>query len=716
MAFRISPGSACALGTFLLILTCRDAVAAETFVFHHEDVLGTSMELRLAADSDEHARRTEERVLREIDRLSAIFSSYDPDSAFSRWLAGPRTPVRIAPELFEVLQLCDRWRTASGGAFEPRVEPLMRLWNRCAGEDRTPTPEEIAGARAVMNRPAWRLDPTARTAERLSEIPVTLNAIAKGYIVERACAAAMDEGGIRGALLNVGGDLRVVGALDRTIGIADPQSDSETSEPIAYLAVRDKAVSTSGRSQRGFRIKGRWYSHKLDPRSGAPVERVACATVIADRSADADALATIFNVLAPEESVRLARSIPGVECLVISVDGRITRSDGWGQYERPRPAPLAMAQEPAGRKAEDKKEAVDRPWGETYELLVKLEINRPNTAKRRYQRPYLAVWVEDKNGSAVRTLTLWVQANRHGSRWIPDLKHWYRSDQARRRVEDTDLVATIARPTRAPASTTSSGTARTTAASQLRPASIPCTSRPRANTGPIRASSRPSGSTTAPSSRNSRVTSKSRRRRSNTGGRRSPARRTIVRSRTYGKRMTSMNDSGPSSVDPSASTPTEGAAGARGAFASAWHSDRRPRIESYLDEVTEKERPTLLGDLLAMELALRVAGGEEFSKEDYERRFPGDLGLIDSVFGDAATPNRLTPGSEAGGDDPPGTRRPDRRVRPDRIEDDRAPGDHRHRCRDRRPGIGFSRHAVHSRLRDPRRARSRRHGRRLLRP
>ena len=60
MAFRISPGSACALGTFLLIFTCRGAVAAETFVFHHEDVLGTSMELRLAADSDELARRAEE--------------------------------------------------------------------------------------------------------------------------------------------------------------------------------------------------------------------------------------------------------------------------------------------------------------------------------------------------------------------------------------------------------------------------------------------------------------------------------------------------------------------------------------------------------------------------------------------------------------------------------------------------------------------------------
>jgi FAD:protein FMN transferase len=450
MTFRASLGSACAAGVLLVGMTCGASAAAETFVFHHENVMGTSMELRLAADSEELARRAEDRALREIDRLSAIFSSYDPGSEFSRWMAGPRTPVRIAPELFEVLELADRWRAASGGAFEPRIEALMRLWSRCAKDDRMPTPAEIAEAKASMSRPAWRLDTAAMTAERLSDCPLSLNAIAKGYIVERACEAAIGEGGIRGVLLNVGGDLRVRGALDRTIGIADPRADSETSRPIAYIEVRDKAVSTSGRSQRGFRIDGRWYSHKLDPRSGRPVERVASATVIADRSADADALATILNVLAPEDSVRLARTIPGVECLIVASDGAVTRSDGWGRYERPAPGPLALNQAGGG---ESKKEATaggGPSWGDAFELLVKFEINRPTTGKRRYQRPYLAVWVEDKDGHPVRTLILWVQATKHGSRWFPDLRRWYRGDQARRKVDDTDLVATIARPTREP--------------------------------------------------------------------------------------------------------------------------------------------------------------------------------------------------------------------------------------------------------------------------
>ena len=115
-----------------------------------------------------------------------------------------------------------------------------------------------------------------------------------------------------GVLLNVGGDLRVVGEAPRTLGIVSPWADSESSEPIALVEVKNRAVATSGRSQRGFQIDGKWHSHIFDPRSGLPATGVASATVIAPRSADADALATIFNVLSPEQSLRLAKTLPDV--------------------------------------------------------------------------------------------------------------------------------------------------------------------------------------------------------------------------------------------------------------------------------------------------------------------------------------------------------------------------------------------------------------------
>lgn len=48
--------------------------------------------------------------------------------------------------------------------------------------------------------------------------------------------------------------------------------------------------------------------------------------MVAERGADADALAKICGVLEPEESLRLVKSLPGVECLILTADGQVIRS------------------------------------------------------------------------------------------------------------------------------------------------------------------------------------------------------------------------------------------------------------------------------------------------------------------------------------------------------------------------------------------------------
>ena len=241
--------------------------------------MGTALELRITADSFEAACRAEARVLAEIDRLSGIFNSYDPTSEFRRWESTSHVKRRVSAELFDVLQACDRWREFSAGAFDPRAEICSRLWARCTRLDRLPTAEEFADTRAMTSKPAWHLDPSARTAERLSDFPLTLNAIAKGYIIERACSEGLGERReVHGLLLNVGGDLRVSGDLPRTIGIANPIDDSESSPPFTTIEVKNRAVATSGSRYRGFRIQNRWYSHIIDPRIGSSANMILSAT------------------------------------------------------------------------------------------------------------------------------------------------------------------------------------------------------------------------------------------------------------------------------------------------------------------------------------------------------------------------------------------------------------------------------------------------------
>jgi thiamine biosynthesis lipoprotein ApbE len=441
--------------------SCRPARAQEDHSFFHENVLGTSLELRVRAASSEAARRAEERGLTEIDRLAAIFSGYDAASEFSRWQAAPKHPVRVSAELYEVLQAAEYWRAYSGGAFDPRAEVMSRLWSQGARLGRLPTPLEANAARALFTTRAYRLFMPNSTVERLSDCPLSLNGIAKGYIVERACTAALDKtDGVSGVLLNLGGDLRDQGDAPSLIGIADPWADSESSEPLVHIAVKDRSVATSGSSQRGFRIGGKWYSHVFDPRSGLPVDRVRSATVVARRGADADALAKVCSVLEPKESLRLVRSLAGVECLIQTADGELKKSAGWSALEQPRPIAMAGAlgndsaipvASSAARPDADPKAPARPAWNKEFELVVNFEINGPDAEKGRYRRPYLAVWVEDENGSSVRTLALWVSMGGSGPfQWLPDLKRWYKTDLDRKLAEKKDIFFTVSRPTRPP--------------------------------------------------------------------------------------------------------------------------------------------------------------------------------------------------------------------------------------------------------------------------
>ena len=80
------------------------------YSFHYENVLGTSLELKVGASSLGQAQRAETAALKEIDRESKILSSWDADSEFSRWAATQGQPVRVSDDLSRVLGMYDRWR------------------------------------------------------------------------------------------------------------------------------------------------------------------------------------------------------------------------------------------------------------------------------------------------------------------------------------------------------------------------------------------------------------------------------------------------------------------------------------------------------------------------------------------------------------------------------------------------------------------------------
>jgi len=340
-------------------------------------------------------------VLQEISRLSGILSGYDPNSEFSRWMRTRQTPERISPELFEVLGLFDQWRQRTGGALDASAEVIAKLWKQSAVNGRLPSSVELDSSVAKVRQQHWRLDSVNRTATHLSDAPLMLNSFAKSYIIRHAASAGLAAGNARAIILNIGGDLVISGQVRETILISDPKDDAENADPIDRLSISNRAVATSGNYRRGEMIGNHWYSHIVDPRTGQPAGHVLSATVVAPNATDAGALATAFNVLSPEESIRLAATIPAADYLIITAAGERITSANWKELELSSPT----------------KPQLTAPGD--FEVVINLQINLQNEGN--VKRPYVAVWVEDENHAPVRTIAVW-----HGNgRYLAELKSWY---------------------------------------------------------------------------------------------------------------------------------------------------------------------------------------------------------------------------------------------------------------------------------------------------
>ncbi|MDR3701162.1 MAG: DUF2271 domain-containing protein [Candidatus Sulfopaludibacter sp.] len=432
----MKPKSLVVSGIAALVLclsaTSSTAPRERTYAFHYENVLGTSLELKVGAASPEDAGRAEQAVLGEIEREAKILSSWDPASEFSRWERTRGEAVPVSPELLEVLGLFDQWRDRTGGALDASAEAVTRVWKQAEARQQVPSDADVAAAVAAVRQKHWQLDASNHTATHLDATPLALNSFAKSYIAGHAADAALAEDGVRRVVVNIGGDLVVRGEGSELVDVADPKFDAENAPPIAELQINGRAVATSGNYRRGEAIGGRHYSHIVDPRTGMPADQILSSTVVAANPADAGAMATAFSVLPPAESRRVAAGIPGAEYLLIASNGARFMSPGW--------AALAFAARPAAAAAPPPPGPV---WDESMELTVTVDLARLDGRAR---RPYLAAWVEDGDKFPVRTIALWFQRER----WLPELRAWYRADRLRAMAEGSDITRSVSSATRSP--------------------------------------------------------------------------------------------------------------------------------------------------------------------------------------------------------------------------------------------------------------------------
>ncbi|WP_443938935.1 DUF2271 domain-containing protein [Pedobacter sp. MW01-1-1] len=385
-----------------------------TFVSNYEHVLGTSLELKIAAQNQPDATQAERSVLQEIDRLDNVLSTYKADSEFNLWMKSGKQTTKISADLFEVLHQFEIYKTLTNGALDPSFEVISQVWKMAAMADKLPSTQALAQAVSRVQHPHYILDAEQQTVTRLDDAPLALNSFAKSYIINKAADKALKTSGVESVVVNIGGDIVVKGTQNESIEIANPKADAENADALTTVNVLNKAVATSGNYRRGFTVNGKWYSHIIDPRTGNPVSEIISATVIAADASEAGALATSFNVLNIAEIEKIAEKRADIAYLLVLKDGKIIKSNNWNTYELPKKAfvekPLLHA---------------DKLWNTKYELIVNLEIAQiASSTGQRVRRPFVAVWVENGAKEPIRNLAIWYNK----PRWLPDLKSWTRTN------------------------------------------------------------------------------------------------------------------------------------------------------------------------------------------------------------------------------------------------------------------------------------------------
>lgn len=265
-------------------------------------------------------------------RYENMLSKTVEGSDVSRINSAEGQTVTVDAETWNVLSEAKKLNRMTGGAFAITIAPLTAQWDFTGGTNRMPTDEERIAALPLVDDEKITLGEN-NTVTLPAGMQIDLGGIAKGYIADQV--AALVRGRCSGAMLNFGGNVYAVGTKPDgsayRVGVQDPDAPS-SSDPIGVLSVVDRSVVTSGIYERGFTIDGVRYHHILSPWTGLPSDSdLASATIIAESSMDADALATACIVLGSEKALQLTQE-NGYPALMILRDGTVLMNDLMTQW------------------------------------------------------------------------------------------------------------------------------------------------------------------------------------------------------------------------------------------------------------------------------------------------------------------------------------------------------------------------------------------------
>ena len=281
--------------------------------------MGSPCELKLYADSRSRLRHLMSRAEAEVRRLEARYSRYRNDSFLTEInrVAVTGGQIEVDAETAGILDYVATCHAESEGLFDVTSGVLRRAWR--FSEASLPDPLEV---QALMERVGWHRLKWQRPWLIFPEpgLELDLGGAVKEYAVDRV-AQLLLEAGLASGLVNLGGDIKVIGPQPDgsgwRIGIRHPRQPGQF---IGTLALAQGALASSGDYERCMVIGGRRYGHVLSPKTGWPVRHLASVSVLADFCVVAGSASTIA-MLKETEGPRWLDSL-GVSYFWVDVEGQ----------------------------------------------------------------------------------------------------------------------------------------------------------------------------------------------------------------------------------------------------------------------------------------------------------------------------------------------------------------------------------------------------------
>ena len=265
------------------------------------------------------------RCLAMLDEYDSLWSSQRDNSLIFKLNA--QGQGLLTGDSAELLSASMEYASKTNGAFDPTVFPITSLWHITSRskDDPLPTDKELNAACALVNYKDIETESSSdgMTVRLKKGMGLDLGAIAKGFAGDKLKAYLRAQG-VKDAIINLGGNVCLVGSKTRDVGLQDPRGEGI----FCKLSVSDVNVITSGDYERYIEVNGKRIHHIFDPKTGKSADNGLCSvTIIGKSGAQCDALSTAVFVLGVEKGMDLIRQ-EGVEAVLVTIDGKIYLTEG----------------------------------------------------------------------------------------------------------------------------------------------------------------------------------------------------------------------------------------------------------------------------------------------------------------------------------------------------------------------------------------------------